>query len=73
MKKTLNLGFGRRPKHNFNFVLNILSSWVKIKLNTENQPPSLLIYGDSYEADFKIGIWKTNSTIFQFFLLQYFF
>ena len=27
----------------------------------ENQPPSSLNSGDSYEEDLKIRIWKTNS------------
>ena len=34
IKKTLKLGFGKRPQHNFNFVLNIFSSLVNIKLHT---------------------------------------
>ena len=58
MKKTLKLGFGRRP-HNFpNFFHNISSSLGRIKLHTENQPPSLFNSGDSYEEDLKISIWK---------------
>ena len=56
MKKTLRLGFGRRPQHNFNLFLNMSSSKVKIKLNNE----------DSYEEDLKIDIWKTTSKYFQF-------
>ena len=67
MKKTLNLGFGRWLQRNFNFVLNISSSLVEIKLNTENQPPNLLSCGDSYEEDLKFGIWKMTSKYFQFF------
>ena len=43
------------------FSLNISYSKVEIKLHTENQPNSLLNYGDSYEEDLKIGIWKTTS------------
>ena len=42
--------------------LNILSFYVKIKFHTENEPPSLLDYGYSYEEALKIGIWKTTST-----------
>ena len=72
MKKTLHLGFGRRPPNIWNFFLNMFSSWVKIKLHTKNQPPSLLNYRDSYEEDLKIGIWKTASTFSNFFP-QYFF
>ena len=64
MKKTLKLGFGRRPHGNSNFVLTISSSYVNIKLHNENQSPSLLNYGDSYEEDLKICIWKTTSTKF---------
>ena len=37
MKMLIKLGFGRWPQHNFNF------------LHTENQHPSLLNSGDSYE------------------------
>ena len=41
MKKTLKLGFGRRPQVNSNFVVTISSIYVNIKLHTKNQPPSL--------------------------------
>ena len=51
------MGFRRPPQHNF----NVTSSWVKMKLHTTNQPPSLLNYGDSCEEDLKIKIWKTTS------------
>ena len=53
MKKTLKIGFGRRPHNIFH---NISSSLVRINLYTENQPPSLLTYGDSYEEDLKFEI-----------------
>ena len=36
MKKTLQLGFGRRPQVNSIFVLTISSSYVNIKLHTKN-------------------------------------
>ena len=50
MKKTLKLGFGRLL-HNFHsFFQNISSSLGRIKLQTENQPPSLLKSGESYEG-----------------------
>ena len=42
----------------FQFLSNISSSWFRIKLHTENQPPSLFSSGDSYEEDLKIRIWK---------------
>ena len=35
------------------FSLNICSCYIKIKLYAENQPPSLLKYGDRYEEDIK--------------------
>ena len=63
LKKTLKLGFGRRPQ----FFLNISSSLVRIKLHTKNQPPNLLNYGDGYEEDLKIWIWKTILKYFHFF------
>ena len=71
MKKTLNLGFGRRPQQSSNLFLNIYSSKGKVRLHTKNQPPILPNSGDSYEEDLKIGIWKTTSKHFKFFL-QYF-
>ena len=71
MKKTLKFKFGRRHQYNSNFFLSMPSSQVKIKLHTNNQPPSLLDYGDSYEEDLKIGIWKMTSKYFQIFS-QYF-
>ena len=37
MKKTLKSGYGRQPPQHFQFVLNISSSVVKIKLHTKNQ------------------------------------
>ena len=55
MKKTLKLGFGIQPQNNSNFVLNITSIWVNIKLHTKNQPPSLLNSGVSYEETLKLG------------------
>ena len=68
LKKTLKLGFGRRPQ----FFLNISSSLVRIKLHTKNQPPNLLNYGDGYEEDFTIRMLKMTSTTFPIFS-QYFF
>ena len=62
MKKTLKSGFRRRPQKHFQFVLNISSSLVRIKLHTNNQSPSLLNSEDGYEEDLKIWIWKTTST-----------
>ena len=62
MKKTLKLEFGRRPQVISNFVLNISSSYVNIKLHTENQPPSFVNSGDSYEEGIQIRIWKMTST-----------
>ena len=62
MKKTLKIGFGIQHQNNSNFVLNITSIWVNIKLHTENHPPSLLNSGGSYEEDLKIRIWKKTST-----------
>ena len=50
MKKTLTLGFERRPQFNSNFVQTIYSIYVNIKLHTKNQPPSL-VSGESYEED----------------------
>ena len=46
----------------FQFVHNISSSLVKIKLHTKNQSTSLLTSGDSYEEDLKFWIWKMTST-----------
>ena len=57
-KKTLKLGFGRRPQVNSNFVLAISSYYFNIKLHTKNQPPSLVNSGDNSEEDLKIMIWK---------------
>ena len=68
MKKTLKLGFGRRPYNISNCVLNISSYLANIKLHTEDQPPSQLNSGDSYEEDLKIRIWKTTLQYFVFFL-----
>ena len=68
MKKTLEMGFGRRPIINFNFFFNILLRQVKIKLNTKILLHSMLSYGDSYEEDLKIVILKTTSDSFYFFL-----
>ena len=62
MKKTLKLGFGIQPQNNSNFVLNITSIWVNIKLHTKNESPSLLNSVDRYEEDLDIVIWKTTLT-----------
>ena len=61
MKKTLTLGFERRPQFNSNFVQTIYSIYVNIKLHTKNQPPSLVNSGYSYE-ELNIRVWKTNSS-----------
>ena len=53
MKKTVKLGFGRQPQHISNCFLDISFNKVNIKIHTENQPPSLLNSGDSYEEDRK--------------------
>ena len=50
MKKAFKLGFERRP-HNSSIYFNISPSKVRIKLHTENQPPSLFNSGESYEDD----------------------
>ena len=68
MKKTLKLGFGRRPQQHIQIFLNIFSNLDRIKLHTKNQYPSLLNSGDSYEEDRKIRIWKTTSTKFPLYL-----
>ena len=65
VKKTLKFGFGRRPQHNLYLFSEYFPSKVKIKLHTENQPPSLLNIGDSCEEDLKIWILKTTSIYFQ--------
>ena len=57
MKKTLIL---RQPQNN------------SIKLHTNNQPPSLLNFGDSYEEDLRITICKTILPYFEFFLSIFF-
>ena len=56
MKKTITLVFERRPHNISNFSLNIYSSQARIKLQTENQNPSLLNSADSYEEDLKIKV-----------------
>ena len=48
MKKTLYLGFGRRPETISNF---LASGYIKIKFDTKIKPPILPICGDSYEED----------------------
>ena len=60
-KKTLKLLFERRPPNFSNIFLNISSSQCRIKLPTENQPPSLLNSRDSFEEDLKIRTWKKTS------------
>ena len=64
LKKTLKFGFGIRPQ----FFHNISSNLVRIKLHTKNQSPSLLNFGDCYEENRKIWIWKTTSKKFPIFL-----
>ena len=57
MKKTL---------HNSNFLsLNIYFIYVKIRLHTKNQPPSLPNSGNSYEEDLTISNWKTTLQYFK--------
>ena len=63
-EEDLKSGFRRRPQKHFQFVLNISSSLVRIKLHTNNQSPSLLNSEDGYEEDLKIRIWKMTSTTF---------
>ena len=68
----LKFEFERRPHIISNFSLNISSSHVRIKLHTKNQPLILFNFGDSYEKDLKIRIWKTtskNSNFFSIFVL----
>ena len=62
MKKTLKLGFGRRPQQHIQIVINLFSSLVGIKLHTKNQPPNLVNSGDRYEEDLKIMILKTTTS-----------
>ena len=52
MKKTFN--------SNLKDDLKKLLLLFKIKLGAKNQGPSLLIYGDSYDEDLKIQVWKTT-------------
>ena len=68
MKKTLKIRIWKMTQQILQIFLNISSSQVRIKIHTENQPPSLFSFGDSYEEDFKIRIWKTTSQYFQSFL-----
>ena len=67
MINTLKLRFGRRPQQIKQIFCDISSSLVRIKIHTENRPPSLLKSGDRYEEDLKIRIWKTTSKTFQVF------
>ena len=53
MKKTLTLGFGRRPKNNSNFLSIFLIVRLKSHSHSENHLPSLLNSADSYEEDIK--------------------
>ena len=42
---------------------NISSSWVEIKLQTKNQPSSLLYYEDSYEEDLTLRFGRRSQNI----------
>ena len=68
MKNTSKLVFGRHPYNISNFFSQYSSNQVNIKLNTENQPSSLLNSGIRYEEYLKISIWKTT-IFFSIFLL----
>ena len=70
MKKTLKLGFGRRPQQNIQIFLNIVSSLVRIKLHTKNQPPSLIKIGMKKTLKLRFGGRHQNKYNF---LSQYFF
>ena len=65
MKKPLKLGFGRQLPNFHIFPQNIFSSLCRIKLHTENQPPTLFNSGEKYKEDLKIRIWKTTTQYFQ--------
>ena len=58
MKKTLNQNLEDDLKIIHFYSLNISSNYVNIQLHIENQPPSLLNSGDSYEEDIKLGFGR---------------
>ena len=44
----------------FNFFFNNLYFRSTLSYVPKNQVPSLLIYGDRYEEDLKIQVWRTT-------------